>query len=227
MKPYMSIVLKILKEFKVNYILDAPGGNGFLRKMLHTSIKIDSIDLFATSAEGYNKLIQHDLDKGLPEGLPKYDAIVSCEGIEHFGNPLLFLKDCNKHLKKNGILIITTPNVWYPASKLKYLTRGFFPSFPSLAGRIERGTHMHIMPWSFPQLYLFLSLSGFDQIKIIDSGERKPNHFFEKIIGFPQKFYCKQKFKSSQTQEEKNYWSQVGSSQSLYGRGLVVIGFKK
>ena len=226
MKSYMSAVIKILKELKANYILDVPCGDGWLRRMTDHKLKIDGIDLYSTSAKGYNKLFKYDLDNGLPKGLGKYDVIISCEGIEHFGNPLLFLQDCENNLKKNGTLIVTTPNIWYPASKLKYLTRGFFPSFPSLGGKIKLGTHMHIMPWSFPQLYLFFRLSGFDEIKLIDLDEPKPNHFFEKIIGLPQRIYCMQKLKHSQSLEETNYWLQVSSKQSLYGRRLVVTGSK-
>ncbi len=164
----MPAVVKILKDLKVKSVLDAPCGDGWLKKMMNNETNVDGVDLFASSAKGYNKLIKHDLDKGLPKELGKYDAVVSCEGLEHFGNPLLFLEDCNSHLNKNGILIITTPNIWYPASKLKYLTRGFFPSFPSVGEKVKRGTHMHITPWCFPWLYLYFRLAGFDKIKLID-----------------------------------------------------------
>jgi hypothetical protein len=85
---------------------------------------------------------------------------------------------------------------------------------------------MHIMPWCFPWLYLYFRLAGFDKIKLIDIDEQKPNHLFEKLIGIPQKIYCKQKLKSSQSPEEADYWLQAGSEQSLYGRRLVVTGMK-
>jgi SAM-dependent methyltransferase len=226
MKSYMPAVVKILKDIKANSILDAPCGDGWLKTMMNNEANFDGVDLFASTAKGYNKLIKYDLDKGLPKELGKYDAIVSCEGLEHFGNPLLFLEDCKSHLKENGTLIITTPNIWYPASKLKYLTRGFFPSFPSIGEKVKRGTHMHITPWCFPWLYLYFRLAGFDKIKLFDLDEPKPKHLYERIIGLPQKLYCKQKLKNSETFEEKNYWIQTGSDQSLYGRRLVVTGVR-
>ena len=222
----MPAVVKILNDLKVKSILDAPCGDGWLKKMVGNQVNFDGIDLFASSAKGYKKLIKHDLDKGLPKELGKYDAIVSCEGLEHLGNPLLFLEDCKNHLKKNGTLIITTPNVWYPASKLKYLTRGFFPGFPSIGEKVKRGTHMHIMPWCFPWLYLYFRLAGFNKIKLINLDEPKPKYLFEKLIGLPQKIYCKQKLKNSQSPEEIDYWVQSGSQQSLYGRRLVVTAVK-
>ena len=226
MKSYMPAVVKILKDLKVNSVLDAPCGDGWLKTMMNNEAIFDGVDLFASTAKGYNKLIKYDLDKGLPKELGKYDAIVSCEGLEHFGNPLLFLEDCKSHLKENGTLIITTPNIWYPASKLKYLTRGFFPSFPSIGEKVKRGTHMHITPWCFPWLYLYFRLAGFDKIKLINLDEPKPKHLFERIIGLPQRIYCIQKLKSSQSSEERDYWFQVGSKQSLYGRRLLVTAIK-
>ena len=222
----MPAVVKILKDLKVNSILDAPCGDGWLKRMINNRANFHGIDLYSSTAKGYNKLIKHDLDKGLPKELGEYDAIVCSEGLEHFGNPLLFLESCKKHLKKNGILIITTPNILYPASKLKYLTRGFFPGFPSISGEIKKGDHMHIMPWCFPWLHLYFQLAGFDNIQLIDLDEPKPKYWFERLIGLPQKIYCKQKFKSSQSSAQKDYWLQAGSQQSLYGRRLVVTGIK-
>jgi hypothetical protein len=75
-------------------------------------------------------------------------------------------------------------------------------------------------------VYLYFRLAGFEKIKLIDLDEPKPKHLFEYLIGLPQKIYCEQKLKSSQSSEEIDYWLQVGSKQSLYGRRLVVTGIK-
>ena len=42
----------------------------------------------------------------------KFDVIFAGELIEHLSNPGLFLEKCRKHLKKNGLLILTTPNAF-------------------------------------------------------------------------------------------------------------------
>jgi 2-polyprenyl-3-methyl-5-hydroxy-6-metoxy-1,4-benzoquinol methylase len=42
----------------------------------------------------------------------KYDVIFAGELIEHLSNPGLFLQRSKNHLKKNGTLIITTPNAY-------------------------------------------------------------------------------------------------------------------
>jgi SAM-dependent methyltransferase len=44
-----------------------------------------------------------------------FDVVVAGELIEHLANPGLFLERANKHLKKDGMLILTTPNVFSPS----------------------------------------------------------------------------------------------------------------
>lgn len=161
---------------------------------------------------------------GFPSDLGRYEAIVCCEGLEHFGSPDLFFKSAREHLTPGGQLIVTTPNVWFPGARLQFLLRGFFPSFPCLVGRIDRGTHMHIVPWSFPQLYLFFRLNGFAEITLHDIDEPKPKRLYERFLGFPQWLYCRRRLAKSPTDEERAFWSFAGSRQSIFGRRLVVAG---
>ena len=39
-----------------------------------------------------------------------FDAIYASHVIEHLNNPISFLKECNRILKKNGLLVAVTPN---------------------------------------------------------------------------------------------------------------------
>ena len=229
LKPYQPVVASLLRQLRPATILDAPSGSGWLKGLLGFETRIDGLDLFAplTAPATYDMFRNVDLDFGLPNDLGLYEAIVCCEGIEHFGNPDLFFKTAHEHLMPGGQLIVTTPNVWYPEARLQYLLRGFFPSFPCLVGRIERGTHMHIMPWSFAHLYLFLRLNGFEKITLHDIDEPKPKRFYERFLGFPQVLYCRHKRNNSLTEEERTFWSFAGSEQAIYGRRLVVSASRR
>lgn len=81
---------------------------------------------------------------------------------------------------------------------------------------------MHIMPWSFPQLYLYLRLNGLDNITLHDIDEPKPKRFYERIIGIMPMLYCRHRKKKASSTEEHDYWQQAGSRQSIFGRRLVV-----
>lgn len=217
-----SVVIDLITSINPKTILDVPSGDGWLGKELGLSTQIDGIDLYRESKSDYRETYVANLDDGIPDELSAYDCIVSCEGLEHFGNPELFLRTVFEHLKPSGTLVLSTPSIWYPQARLQYLLRGYFPSFPSLAGKIKKGSHMHILPWSYPQLYLFLNLCGFKEITLHDNPLSEAKHFYEKIFALPQYFYCLKKIKKSENLEEKEFWKSAGSKPSLLGRHLIV-----
>ena len=53
----------------------------------------------------------------------KFDIIFAGELIEHLSNPGLFLQQSAKHLRKNGLLILTTPNTFYLPRLLKCINK--------------------------------------------------------------------------------------------------------
>lgn len=216
-----KVTSAIINQIKPKTILDVPCGGGWLLHSLNYSAQVDGIDLYDVPKGSYRNIVAADLDHGIPKELPTYDCICSCEGIEHFGNPELFLRTAKEHLSPNGTLVITTPNIWYPAARLQFALRGFFPGFPCLTGRINKGSHMHIMPWSYPQLYLYLKLTGYTNIKLHHEPLSSAKHLLEKVLAIPQKVYCRSKARKSEG-ETKEFWQVAGSSASVHGRHLIV-----
>lgn len=82
----------------------------------------------ASFAKHYAKsafILQIDAQK-LPFKNSHYDAIASLHIIEHLKNPEDFLKEANRVLKRNGFLIIATPNPrGIPARILKDKWQGY------------------------------------------------------------------------------------------------------
>lgn len=221
-----AVVVRIVTAEKPSRVLDAPCGKGWLREQLNLDCRMEGVDLYATPVPGYTRVHAHDLDRGLPREVGTFDCVICCEGIEHFGNPLRFLSDANAMLDPGGLLIVTTPNTWYPAAKLQFFARGFFPGFPCLVGQIRRGEHMHITPWSFPHLYLYLNLAGFSDIRLHDEPLSRCKRFYERALGWPQRLYCRGKFKRAGADPERAFWKAAGSEGSVYGRHLIVSARK-
>ncbi|MEO5340841.1 MAG: class I SAM-dependent methyltransferase [Magnetococcus sp. MYC-9] len=226
-KPYQPLVVELIRQQAPQTLLDAPSGSGWLPEALGEGYSVDGLDLYGADPARYRRFAGQDLNAGIPDGFGAYDCIVSCEGIEHLFSPATFLQSAREHLHPGGMLIVTTPNVWYPGARLQYLLRGFFPSFPNLVGRIRPGSHMHISPWSFPQLYLILSLLGFKNIRLHPRAESAPKHLYERLLGFPQQLYCRLKRQRAVTAEEQLFWQMAGSAASVYARGLVVSAVKQ
>lgn len=212
-----------LRDRPVKSALDAPCGGGWLCRELGARVALDGIDLFEQTPAGYRRFWRHDLDEGLPGDCGPYDAIFCCEGLEHLGNPLRLLRDCARRLETGGFLVVTTPNTWYPQARLQFWQRGFFPSFPPLAGRFAPGTHMHLTPWNYPQLWAYLRLAGFAQLELIPEALSSGQNFYEHLLVWPARLYCRGKRKQAATADERDFWATAGSDTSLLGRHLMVV----
>lgn len=103
-------------------ILDVGCGDGSL--LYHLKKANPKLDLYGTdiSKEGCRlaskqgiKAKPADLNYKIPFGNSKFDFIIAHECIEHLWNSDKFLSECHRCLKKNGYLILTTPNLtsWY------------------------------------------------------------------------------------------------------------------
>ena len=114
-----------LKDLKV---LDLPcGGGAFTRRLLGLSAQVIASDL----AENKNVFIEShvfrraDANKELPFSDNCFDVAISIEGIEHFENPSLFLRELHRCLVAGGLAIVTTPNVNSLWSRWELFRRGY------------------------------------------------------------------------------------------------------
>ncbi|MDD4745913.1 MAG: methyltransferase domain-containing protein [Salinivirgaceae bacterium] len=109
--------------FKGKKVVDFPAGNGITSRILND---IDAfpipMDLFPEyfEIEGID-CKRANIKDGLPIEKKSVDALICQEGIEHFSDQYLALKEFNRVLKPNGILLITTPNYSNLRAKLSYL----------------------------------------------------------------------------------------------------------
>jgi len=70
---------------------------------------------FGVDFNKYNGVdLKWDLEKQLPKKFwGKFGKVHSRSVLEHLGNPLNFLKNCRKYLKKGGVLELQTDNADY------------------------------------------------------------------------------------------------------------------
>lgn len=110
----------------------------------------------------------------------QYSVITFFQVIEHIKNPLDYLKAAKKLLKKNGILLITTPNNQSP---LRYLFGSHWSVY---------NTPSHYFFYSNKSLERLLKAAGFNNFKIkIDrfrffSSDYVLRRIFKKKLSVPQ-----------------------------------------
>lgn len=103
--------------------IDLPAGNGETSKfLLDHGYKVHAFDLFPEFfTENRIKCQYCDASDGIPLPDATADLLICQEGIEHFPDQLAAFKEFNRVLKKNGSLIITTPNHSNLKHKVSYL----------------------------------------------------------------------------------------------------------
>lgn len=103
-------------------LLDVGCGVGYFMEQLANSgskLELHGVDYSAYNLKKAKKLPftfkRCNIEEGVPYEDRFFDVVYAAELIEHLVNPDYFLGECNRLLKRGGMVIITTPNLvaWY------------------------------------------------------------------------------------------------------------------
>lgn len=163
---------------KVNTLLDIGCGDGVLMHFIHGRVKrVYGIDNSQKELQKANKLGFKtklvNLDKeDIPFKANDFDCITCLDVIEHVYDPTKLLSEIHRVLKKNGKLIISTPNVRFSDHLFTLIFKGKFPK-TSLDPELYDGGHIHF--FTYKDMHLLLQEAGFKKIQesgIINKNER-------------------------------------------------------
>lgn len=155
---FEKLVVQIFAEKKRGKVLDAGAGVGRLSKELDgLGFEVSACDIDPKLfKEKSIQCVKVDLNKKLPYKNNSFDYICATEVIEHVNSPYNMIAEFNRVLKKNGHLILSTPNIGNIFSRIKFLVDGNFFLF----GEKEQQSG-HISPTPFWSLKRILQENGF------------------------------------------------------------------
>lgn len=161
----------LLRNHGVNkntIILDIGCGTGVLKKYLPEP-QIHGIDISQTAIEEAIKVYESanamNLDEEqLPFDDNKFDYVVCLDTIEHLFDPNHALEESYRALAKNGILIISTPNILNISSLRTLLMQKRFPK-TSCDRELYDGGHMHF--FTYRDVDSMLKDVGFKGVKAV------------------------------------------------------------
>ncbi len=144
--------------------LDVGSGIGILtRRSIETGIfdlVVGADFLTPDSRLGLNtNWVRCDLNRDLPFSSATFDVVICVEVVEHLENPSELARNLRRVIKKDGLLIISTPNTASLRSCLSLLARGYFPDFGPTAWPV------HVTPLLPVNLSAILTAAGFSDLK--------------------------------------------------------------
>src|SRR3989304_548801 len=115
-------------DAKPGKILDIPSGNCWLfHELTSGAWEYFSADLFTNAS--IRNFQRADLNEPLAYDDDVFDYVACMEGLEHIENTHHTLREFYRILKKDGILLISTPNPLNIKSRLRFLLFGTFYGF--------------------------------------------------------------------------------------------------
>jgi len=153
---------------------DKINGENFLHKHLKkVAKKLVGIDINKKKVEEFNKkgyeVYVKDVEKTF-DLKQKFDIIIVAKVLEHLQNLRIFFENIKRHLKKNGLLLILTPNAHSISFFLKFLIKG-------KTEISETHTHWH----DNQTLKNLLKINNFE---IIHESYSHPRPIFNKLKGY-------------------------------------------
>jgi ubiquinone/menaquinone biosynthesis C-methylase UbiE len=143
-------------------VLDIPAGAGRLSDRLRQEgFEVTSADI----NESRNDYVFADMNKALPFVDEQFDAVISMEGIEHIVNYQGFISELARITSRDGVIVLTTPNISCFFSRFMFMCTGnFFQFWPAQSfvnvNREEVFDFGHITPLTWQKMYFHFAHHG-------------------------------------------------------------------
>jgi methionine biosynthesis protein MetW len=173
-------------------VLDVAGGDGSVSRYLKNSLgcQVSLIDnsrsaVKKAKARGISDAAVVDLEsEKIPYPSQVFDAIFWGDNIEHLYHPGRVAKEIYRVLKRNGRLIISTPNMGYWRYRLHYFVRGNLPRTEWSEAHLWESQHIRF--FNAALLEKFLELHRFRLTRLAGVNRRKVDKYLSRI--YPKLF---------------------------------------
>lgn len=232
-------VAQILEQEKRGKVLDVPAGKGALALRLKAlGYEVSCSDLYPQIFKIEDTEIKlGDLDKNLPYESESFDYVVCVEGLEHIENPANAIREFARLLKKEGLLIVSVPNIMNIEERLKWLFSGYTSHFKPLSKEAiadikhEIGDEysgmeevaLHVNPIGYSEVRYLLEKSDFELEKVFLDKPKKNSWLFFPIVALIR---IVGRF-NSEKKRRTRWENELNSDEVLLGGNTLIFKAKK
>ena len=173
----LEAVVNIFTGLPRGRVLDLGCGDGdFALRLNELGYEVIAGDIDRNRFK-YHKEIEFkscDITKEMPFTDNYFDYVLMLEVVEHLRNPYVVISEINRIIKKNGFLILSTPNILSLKSRLRFMSEGAYeyfrePPMDQISNPKESIFNLHLVPYRYHELEYLLSACGFDNFNICTS----------------------------------------------------------
>jgi SAM-dependent methyltransferase len=232
-------VAQILANERRGKVLDVPAGKGALALRLKAlGHEVFCSDLYPQifAIEG-TEITLGDLDKTLPYEDESFEYVVCVEGLEHIENPANAIREFARIVKKDGLLIVSVPNIMNVEERLKWLFSGYTSHFKPLSreaisdikheiGAEYEGMEevaLHVNPIGYSEVRYLLEKSGFELEKVFLDKPKRNSWAFLPIV-----WAIKLSAKFVSEKKRRSRWAdELNSDEVLLGGNTLIFKARK
>ena len=231
----LEAVVNLFTDLPKGKVLDLGCGDGDYAKRLKDlgfNVVAGDIDIARFRYKNEVEFKHCDITKEMPFPADCFDYVLLMEVVEHLRNPYAVMPEINRIIKKDGSLILSTPNILNLKSRFRFLFEGAYeyfrePPLDQTKNPKEAIFNLHIVPYRYNELEYLLAATGFKVKNILTSiYEGYGGCFIAPII----KFQAWQKERRSLKKGGIDYRrinKILLSKELLYGRHLIIRATKQ
>ena len=222
----------VIRDPACQRVLDIPAGAGaFTQRMQQRGIEVYSADIENMLMVENAHFAEADMNHTLPYEDNFFCSVACIDGIEHLERPFDFVRECARVLRKDGSLIISTPNISALRSRWRWMLTGHHNKCKSPLDEAHPTPLHHINMFSFPRLRYVLHTSGF-MIDTITTNRIKPiSYLYAPWVPFAylrtSLVYRKEEKEPSQRKRNEEIFRQMFNPNLLFGETMIVRAIKQ
>lgn len=223
-----NVVGKLVTETPAcKRVLDIPSGAGaFTDRMQKKGIEVHSADIENILMVENIHFQMADMNKRLPYEDNFFCSVACIDGIEHLERPFDFIRECHRVLRRDGTLIISTPNITALRSRWRWMLTGHHNKCKTPLDETNPTPLHHINMFSFPRLRYILHSNGFEIDTITTNRIKSISYTYLPWIPFSylktKAVYKKEEKEKEQRARNQKILSQMFSKPLLFGETMII-----
>lgn len=226
----LEAIANLFTNLPKGKVLDLGCGEGDYAKRLKDlgfNVIAGDIDIARFRYKNEIEFKHCDITKEVPFPADYFDYVLLMEVIEHLRNPYVVMPEINRIIKKNGSLILSTPNILNLKSRFRFLAEGAYeyfkePPLDQIKNPKEVISNLHLVPYRYQELEYLLSAAGFKVENILTSiYEGYGSWFLLPIIKF-QSWQKERRSLKNGGIDYRRINKILLSKELLYGRHLII-----